>query len=87
MEFQRFLSGYYKPCDKTEYSEDSPGGNFDFLSELAANWENASKLDTPDCQNVRRVVIRSGMNTYIILYDRSFFITMNLLSRQLSKTH
>jgi len=56
----KYVTGYYKPSETSEYSEDSPGGDFDFLSELAAAWERASELSKPECQSVRRSVIRSG---------------------------
>ncbi|XP_071451162.1 epimerase family protein SDR39U1 [Hetaerina americana] len=50
--------GYYKPSLNEEYTEDSSGGNFDFLSKLCTEWENAAKLP---CDNVRQVIIRSGI--------------------------
>ncbi|XP_046396300.1 epimerase family protein SDR39U1 [Ischnura elegans] len=50
--------GYYKPSLTDEYTEDSPGGNFDFLSKLCTEWEAAAKLAGDD---VRRVTIRSGI--------------------------
>jgi len=52
--------GYYKPSATEEYTEDSPGGDFDFLSKLAKDWEEASILPS-SCSSVRRVVIRSGV--------------------------
>ncbi|XP_064467188.1 epimerase family protein SDR39U1-like [Ornithodoros turicata] len=51
--------GYYKPDAVTEYTEDSPGGDHDFLADLCVKWENASVL--PPEHNVRRVVVRSGV--------------------------
>lgn len=51
--------GYYKPCSQTEYTEDSPGGDFDFLSKLAKDWEEATQLPS-HCSDVRKVIIRSG---------------------------
>ncbi|ODN02382.1 Epimerase family protein SDR39U1 [Orchesella cincta] len=53
--------GYYKPSDTEEYTEDSPGGDFDFLSRLAKDWEDASKLPSSCSSSVRRVIIRSGI--------------------------
>ena len=54
-----YAAGYYKPDPEAEYTEDSPGGNFDFLSRLAADWEEAAQLP-PECKDVRVVIIRSG---------------------------
>ncbi|KAG8227145.1 hypothetical protein J437_LFUL001689 [Ladona fulva] len=53
--------GYYKPSLTEEYTEDSPGGNFDFLSNLCTEWEAAAKLPAEIESSVRRVVIRSGI--------------------------
>ncbi|XP_041376023.1 epimerase family protein SDR39U1-like [Gigantopelta aegis] len=50
---------YYKPSTTEEYDEDSPGGNYDFLSRLTVDWEKAAKL--PASSNVRQVTIRSGV--------------------------
>jgi len=45
-----------------EYTETSQGGDFDFISRLARDWEQASEpIDTKF--NVRRVILRSGMIT------------------------
>lgn len=52
------MTGYYKPDPHAEYDEDSPGGDFDFLSQLCTDWEAAAKL--PDDIEVRQVIIRSG---------------------------
>ncbi|CAG7725640.1 unnamed protein product [Allacma fusca] len=52
--------GYYKPSQTAEYTEESPGGDFDFLSELSTNWEKCSELK-PEAKEVRRVIIRSGI--------------------------
>ena len=52
------LTGYYRPDPVVEYDEDSPGGDFDFLSQLCTDWEAAAKL--PNEINVRQVIIRSG---------------------------
>lgn len=51
--------GYYKPDPAAEYTEDSPGGDHDFLAELCTKWENAGNF--PPELNVRRVVVRSGV--------------------------
>ncbi|CAH1779409.1 unnamed protein product [Owenia fusiformis] len=51
--------GYYKPDPQTEYTEDSPGGDFDFLSRLGTDWEKEAQL--PDDVPVRQVIIRSGV--------------------------
>ncbi|KAL8605936.1 hypothetical protein ACOMHN_024760 [Nucella lapillus] len=51
--------GYYKPDPSREYEEGSPGGDFDYLSELCTAWEAAAKL--PSSVNVRQVTIRSGV--------------------------
>ncbi|RZC33677.1 Epimerase and/or DUF1731 domain containing protein [Asbolus verrucosus] len=50
--------GIYKPDKYKEYDEDSVGEEFDFLSHLCHEWENAAKL--PVC-DTRRVTIRSGV--------------------------
>lgn len=52
------LTGYYRPDPVVEYDEDSPGGDFDFLSRLCTDWEAAAKL--PNEINVRQVIVRSG---------------------------
>jgi uncharacterized protein (TIGR01777 family) len=44
-----------------EYTEDSPGGDFDFLSELAAEWEKSSQLKDKSCDHIRVVNVRSGV--------------------------
>lgn len=51
--------GYYQPHPSREYTEDSPGGNHDYLSRLTTEWEAAGTL--PDSLNVRRVIVRSGV--------------------------
>jgi len=48
--------GYYKPDSQKEYTEDSPGGDFDFLSELVTDWESAAKA-----KDTRNVILRSGV--------------------------
>lgn len=63
------IPGIYEPSLTKEYDEDSVLGQpFDFISELAQEWENASLLKE---QNVRRVVIRSGIVAiFIVQYVR-----------------
>lgn len=51
-------SGFYKPDPVKEYDEESPGGNFDFLSRLCTEWEAAAKL--PKDIGVRQVILRCG---------------------------
>lgn len=49
---------YYQPSPTAEYDEDSPGGNFDFFSNLVAKWEAAARLPG---DSTRQVVVRSGV--------------------------
>ncbi|XP_071525217.1 epimerase family protein SDR39U1-like isoform X1 [Panulirus ornatus] len=51
--------GYYPPKQGEVYAEDGPGGDFDFLSRLCSDWENAVNL--PPSLNVRTVKIRTGV--------------------------
>lgn len=51
--------GYYKPDPYIEYDEYAPGGDFDFLSRLCAEWECVAHL--PTCITTRQVIIRSGV--------------------------
>jgi len=51
--------GFYKPSETASYTEESDGGNHDYLSRLCSNWEEASQL--PAHLNVRHFVIRSGV--------------------------
>ncbi|XP_067012922.2 epimerase family protein SDR39U1 isoform X2 [Anabrus simplex] len=51
--------GIYEPSKTAEYTEDCRGGNFDFLSDLAQEWEQAARL--PSHIGVRQVIIRSGV--------------------------
>lgn len=51
--------GYYRPSATAEYTEDSPGGDFDYLSRLCKDWEDAAKL--PADINVRQAIIRIGL--------------------------
>ncbi|GBN86024.1 Epimerase family protein SDR39U1 [Araneus ventricosus] len=50
--------GYYRTSQTETYTEDSPGGNHNYFSKLAADWEAASTL--PPDLNVRRFIVRSG---------------------------
>ncbi|KAL3860028.1 hypothetical protein ACJMK2_010201 [Sinanodonta woodiana] len=50
---------YYKPSETDEYTEESTGGDYDWLSKLTTEWEAAATL--PDSMNVRRVTVRSGV--------------------------
>lgn len=49
--------GYYQPSLTKEYDEDSPGGDFDFFSNLVTKWEEAARLPG---KSTRQVVVRSG---------------------------
>ncbi|GFY51191.1 hypothetical protein TNIN_406901 [Trichonephila inaurata madagascariensis] len=52
--------GYYKPSETETYTEESVGGgNHDFFTKLAADWEEASTL--PPTSRVRRFIVRSGV--------------------------
>lgn len=50
---------YYRPSLTAEYDEDSPGGDFDFFSNLVTKWEAAARLPG---DATRQVVVRSGEN-------------------------
>lgn len=50
---------YYQPSLTVEYDEDSPGGDFDFFSNLVTKWEAAARLPGG---STRQVVVRSGEN-------------------------
>ncbi|XP_039110599.1 epimerase family protein SDR39U1 isoform X4 [Hyaena hyaena] len=49
---------YYQPSPTAEYDEDSPGGDFDFFSNLVTKWEAAARLPG---ESTRQVVVRSGV--------------------------
>ncbi|XP_077909640.1 epimerase family protein SDR39U1 isoform X3 [Halichoerus grypus] len=49
---------YYQPSLTAEYDEDSPGGDFDFFSNLVTKWEAAARLPG---ESTRQVVVRSGV--------------------------
>lgn len=51
--------GYYPPGREEVFKEESPGGDFDFLSRLCTDWEAAATL--PDSTGVRTVRIRTGV--------------------------
>ncbi|XP_075027117.1 epimerase family protein SDR39U1-like isoform X1 [Calonectris borealis] len=50
--------GYYRPSPTAEYTEDSPGGDFDFFSRLVSSWEAAALIPGSP---TRGVVVRSGV--------------------------
>lgn len=50
-------TAYYQPSLTEEYDEDSPGGDFDFFSNLVTKWEAAARLPG---ESTRQVVVRSG---------------------------
>ncbi|KAM6450755.1 epimerase family protein SDR39U1 [Liasis olivaceus] len=50
--------GYYRPSHTTKYTEESPGGDFDFFSRLVTSWEEAAKIPGGA---TRQVVVRSGV--------------------------
>ncbi|XP_068023660.1 epimerase family protein SDR39U1 isoform X2 [Melanerpes formicivorus] len=50
--------GYYRPSPTAEYTEDSPGGDFDFFSRLVSSWEAAAVIPGSP---TRGVVVRSGV--------------------------
>ncbi|XP_063313184.1 epimerase family protein SDR39U1 [Pelobates fuscus] len=54
--------GYYPPSRTQQYSEDSPGGDADFLSQLVRDWEAAAQLPITDRNSkTQLVIIRSGV--------------------------
>ncbi|KAM7150767.1 epimerase family protein SDR39U1 [Macrochelys suwanniensis] len=50
--------GYYRPSPTAEYTEESPGGDFDFFSRLVSTWEAAAKIPG---DGTRQAVVRSGV--------------------------
>ncbi|XP_048374158.1 epimerase family protein SDR39U1 [Sphaerodactylus townsendi] len=50
--------GYYRPNHNTKYTEESPGGDFDFFSRLVTRWEAAAEVPGTAA---RQVVVRSGV--------------------------
>uniref|UniRef100_Q9NRG7-3 Isoform 2 of Epimerase family protein SDR39U1 n=2 Tax=Homo sapiens TaxID=9606 RepID=Q9NRG7-3 len=57
-EILRAREAYYQPSLTAEYDEDSPGGDFDFFSNLVTKWEAAARLPG---DSTRQVVVRSGV--------------------------
>ncbi|XP_073527261.1 epimerase family protein SDR39U1 isoform X1 [Phyllobates terribilis] len=54
--------GYYPPSNTQRYSEDSPGGNADFLSRLVRDWEGAAELRATEGKPVTQMVkVRTGV--------------------------
>jgi len=53
--------GYYKPSQTAEYDEYSKGGDFDFLSKLASEWESSAELSPESSKVCRSVIVRSGV--------------------------
>ncbi|XP_069489870.1 epimerase family protein SDR39U1 isoform X3 [Ambystoma mexicanum] len=53
--------GYYPPSLTAEYTEESPGGDFDFLSRLVKDWEAVARLPGNVACQTRQVVVRSGV--------------------------
>lgn len=51
--------GFYPPNQNEVFDEDAPGGDFDFLSRLCTDWEEAANL-SPSV-NVRTVKMRTGV--------------------------
>ncbi|KAH9409809.1 hypothetical protein TYRP_010821 [Tyrophagus putrescentiae] len=49
--------GYYPPHPSEEYTEDSPGGDYDFLSRLCRQWEDACQVGP----ETRTIAVRSGI--------------------------
>ncbi|XP_045697059.1 epimerase family protein SDR39U1 isoform X3 [Phyllostomus hastatus] len=56
--FSTLFEAYYQPSLTAEYDEDSPGGDFDFFSNLVTKWEAAARLPG---DSTRQVVVRSGV--------------------------
>ncbi|NXN18544.1 D39U1 protein, partial [Indicator maculatus] len=52
------VGSYYHPSLTAEYTEDSPGGDFDFFSRLVSSWEAAAVIPGSP---TRGVVVRSGV--------------------------
>nr|DBA22668.1 TPA: hypothetical protein GDO54_013681 [Pyxicephalus adspersus] len=54
--------GYYPPSQTQQYTEDSPGGDADFLSRLVRDWENVAQLPLTDGKCVTQLTkVRSGV--------------------------
>ncbi|XP_075709256.1 epimerase family protein SDR39U1 [Rhinoderma darwinii] len=53
--------GYYPSSQTQQYSEDSPGGNSDFLSRLVRDWEGAAELPGTEGKPITQLVkVRTG---------------------------
>lgn len=56
-------SGYYSQKPTVEYDEDSePGPEGDFVVKLCKDWETAARLPSPCDEQVRSVVVRTGIH-------------------------
>ena len=76
--------GIYKPDPVKEYDEyTKTDEGFDYISKLAIDWENASKL--PEDIPVRRVVIRSG-TTWVLILQTLDTIIIRLTSLKFKMT-
>ncbi|KAM5194506.1 epimerase family protein SDR39U1 [Mantella aurantiaca] len=54
--------GYYPPSQTKQYTEDSPGGDADFLSRLVKDWEDAAQLPLDDDKPVTQLTkVRLGV--------------------------
>lgn len=54
--------GYYPPSQTQQYSEDSPGGNTDFLSRLVRDWEATAELPGTEGEPATQLVkVRTGV--------------------------
>ncbi|XP_068097824.1 epimerase family protein SDR39U1 isoform X2 [Hyperolius riggenbachi] len=54
--------GYYPPSPTKQYTEDSPGGDADFLSRLVKQWEDAAQLPPAGGKSATRLTkVRSGV--------------------------
>ncbi|KAG8552048.1 hypothetical protein GDO81_004390 [Engystomops pustulosus] len=54
--------GYYPPSQTQQYTEDSLGGNSDFLSRLVRDWESAAELPGTKGKTATRLVkVRTGV--------------------------
>lgn len=54
--------GYYPPSQTQQYSENSPGGNTDFLSRLVRDWEATAELPGTEGEPATQLVkVRTGV--------------------------
>lgn len=80
------LSGVsaYRPSDTKIYTEDDKGEEYDFMSKLCLNWEQAAEL--PPSENVRLVWNSHHIFTLIrilikfILFNRYALVVVSLLA-------